>query len=103
MVISNFLSQVANLVAAPLLRVLPITELPRLGWKPTTENLIENENGAFQIYRNAEQALAQLKVETRGGKTQATVEYQSPTVFEENEQRFQELRKKQEAEKAAKP
>jgi hypothetical protein len=79
------------------------TELPRLGWKPTTENLIENENDAFQIYRNAEHALAQLRVETRGGKTQATVEYQSPTVFEENEQRFEELRKKQEAEKEAKP
>jgi len=79
------------------------TELPRLGWKPTTENLIKNENDAFQIYRNAEKALAQLKVETRGGKTQATVEYQSPTVFEENERRFQEFKKKKEAEKATKP
>ncbi len=79
------------------------TELPRQGWKPTSENLIKNENDAFQIYRNAEKALAQLKVETRGGKTQATLEYQSPTVFEENEKRFQEFKQKEEAEKAAKP
>ena len=79
------------------------TELPRLGWTPTTENLIKNENDAFQIYRNAAKALAQLTVETRGGKTQATVEYQSPTVFEENEKRFQEFKTKKEAERAAKP
>ena len=78
------------------------TELPRLGWKPTTDNLIKNENDAFQIYRNAEKAFAELKVETRGGKTHATLEYQSPTVFEENEKRFEEFRKKQEAEKATK-
>jgi hypothetical protein len=77
------------------------TELPPLGWKPTTEDLIKNENDAFQIYRNAEKALAQLKVETRGGKTQATVEYQSPAIFEENEKRFEEFKKKKEAEKAA--
>jgi hypothetical protein len=77
------------------------TELPRLSWKPTSENLIKNENDAFQIYRNAEKALAQLKVETRGGRTQATVEYQSPAVFEENEKRFQEFKKKKEAEKGA--
>ena len=77
------------------------TELPRLGWKPTTEDLIKNDNDAFQIYRNAEKALAQLKVETRGGKTQATVESQSLAVFEENEKRFEEFQKKKEAEKAA--
>jgi hypothetical protein len=73
-------------------------ELPALGWTPTTENLIKNEDNAFQIYRNAEKALTELKIETRGGKTQATVEYQSPTIFEENEKRFQEYRKKKEAE-----
>jgi len=75
------------------------TELPRRGWTPTTESLVKNENDAFQIYRNDEKALTELKVETRGDRTHAKLEYQSPTVFAENEKRFEEFRKKQEAEK----
>jgi hypothetical protein len=78
------------------------TEMPRLGWTPTSENLIKNEHDAFQIYRNSEKALAELKVQTRGGRTQVTLEYQSPTVFEEHEKAFEEYRKKQQEQKAEK-
>jgi hypothetical protein len=78
------------------------TEMPRVGWTATSENLIKNEHDAFQIYRNSEKALAELKVQTRGGRTQVTLEYQSPRVFEEHEKAFEEYRKKKEAEKGKK-
>lgn len=74
------------------------TELPKLGWKPTSENLIKNEKDAFQIYRNPEKAYLELKVETRSGKTVAEVEYKSAGQFEADEKRFKEAMEKKKAE-----
>jgi hypothetical protein len=76
------------------------TELPKLGWAATTENLIKNEKDAFQIYRNPEKAYLELKVITRSGKTFAEVEYKSAGQFEADEKRYKEAIEKEKAEKA---
>lgn len=77
-------------------------ELPKLGWQPTTENLVKNEKDGFQIYRNPEQAFLELRVETYGGQTSAEVEYKSPGQFAADEQMFKEAMEKKKAEEAAK-
>jgi hypothetical protein len=78
------------------------TEMPKLGWKPTSENLIKNEKDAFQIYRNPEKAFLEVKLETRSGKTVAEVEYKSPGQFEADEKLFKEAMEKKKAEAARK-
>jgi hypothetical protein len=75
------------------------TELPKLGWTATTENLIKNEKDAFQIYRNPEKAYLEVKLITRGGKTVAEVIYKSAGQFEEDEKRIKEAMEKKKAEK----
>lgn len=76
------------------------TELPKLGWTPTTENLVKNDDNAFQIYRNPEKAFLEVKLETRSGKTVAEVEYQSPGQFAADEKMYKEAMEKKKAEKA---
>ena len=70
------------------------TELPKLGWTPTSENLIKNEKNAFQIYRNPERAYLEVKLETRGGKTVAEVVYKSAGQFEADEKMYKEAMEK---------
>ncbi len=75
------------------------TELIKLGWKPTTENLVKNENDAFQIYRNEEKAYLEVKLEKRSGKTAAEVEYKSAGQFAADEKMYKEAMEKKKAEK----
>ncbi len=74
--------------------------LPKLGWQPTTDSLIKNETDVFQIFRNPKKAYLEVKLETRGEKSEVEVVYKSAGQFEADEKRYREAMEKKKAKNA---
>lgn len=70
--------------------------LGKLGWEPTTDHPISDDNESWVIYRRKDQAMMEIHFRKADDATRLLIEYMTPKEFAEMERRVEEERKKAE-------